>query len=178
MIQQGGRLENVPKRTKYGFTFQRKFPRDKLRSASWRILRYLTMSITLCRLSTSKCLLSRASEGGGPILDERVFQFRACGCPMTSCTLTSGFVSDLFSGLRAVREAGSALCSPVPVFPGTYDPGTYVPRYLCSPVPMFPVPMFPDLLQMCCRAYIIRRPSDRHWNCRAAKRNISQNVKT
>ena len=41
MIQQGGRLENVPKRTKYGFTFQRKFPRDKLRSASWRILRYL-----------------------------------------------------------------------------------------------------------------------------------------
>ena len=43
MIQQGGRLENVPKRTKYGFTFQRKFPRDKLRSASWRILMYLTL---------------------------------------------------------------------------------------------------------------------------------------
>ena len=41
MIQQGGRLENVPKITKYGFTFQRKFPRDKLRSASWRILMYL-----------------------------------------------------------------------------------------------------------------------------------------
>ena len=43
MIQQGGRLENVPKRTKYGFTFQRKFPRDKLRSASWRILMYLSV---------------------------------------------------------------------------------------------------------------------------------------
>ena len=30
-------------------------------------------------------------------------------------------------------QTGSALCSPVPMFPGTY-----VPRYLCSPVPMFP----------------------------------------
>ena len=55
---------------------------------------------------------------------------------------------------------GSALCSPVPMFPGTYVPRTYVPRYLCSPVPMFPgtdvprtyvhrylcspVPMFPE----------------------------------
>ena len=35
------------------------------------------------------------------------------------------------------------LCSPVPMFPGTYVPRTYVPRYLCSPVPMFPEPMFP-----------------------------------
>ena len=26
----------------------------------------------------------------------------------------------------------------VPMFPGTYVPRTYVPRYLCSPVPMFP----------------------------------------
>ena len=37
-------------------------------------------------------------------------------------------------------EVGSALCSPVPMFPGTY-----IPRYLCSPVPMFPgtdVPRF------------------------------------
>ena len=73
------------------------------------------------------------------------------------------------------------LCSPVPMFPGTDVPRTYVPRYLCSPVPMFPEPMFPgtyvpDLLQMCCRAYV-RRPSDRHWNCRAAKRkNVTQNV--
>ena len=54
---------------------------------------------------------------------------------------------------------GSALCSPVPMFPGTdvprsyvpryrcspvpMFPGTYVPRYLCSPVPMVPEPMFP-----------------------------------
>ena len=35
-------------------------------------------------------------------------------------------------------DKGSALCSPVPMFPGTYVPRTYVPRYLCSPVPMFP----------------------------------------
>ena len=34
--------------------------------------------------------------------------------------------------LRPQYKAGSALCSPVPMFPGTY-----VPRYLCSPVPMF-----------------------------------------
>ena len=27
---------------------------------------------------------------------------------------------------------------PVPMFPGTDVPRTYVPRYLCSPVPMFP----------------------------------------
>ena len=35
---------------------------------------------------------------------------------------------------------GSALCSPVPMFPGrpTYVPRTYIPRHLCSPVPMFP----------------------------------------
>ena len=36
---------------------------------------------------------------------------------------------------------GSALCSPVPMFPAI--PGTDVPRYLCSLVPMFPEPMFP-----------------------------------
>ena len=44
-----------------------------------------------------------------------------------------------------VGSTGSALCSPVPMFPGTYVPRTYVPRYLCSPVPMFPgtdVPRF------------------------------------
>ena len=35
------------------------------------------------------------------------------------------------------------LCSPVPMFPVTDVPRTYVPRYLCSPVPMFPEPMFP-----------------------------------
>ena len=76
------------------------------------------------------------------------------------------------------------LCSPVPMFPEPMFPGIYVPRYLCSPnlcspVPMFPgtpnlcspVPMFLDLLQMCCRSYI-HRPSDRHWNCRAAKRSL------
>ena len=38
---------------------------------------------------------------------------------------------------------GSALCSPVPMFPGTDVPRSYVPRYRCSPVPMFPEPMFP-----------------------------------
>ena len=31
-------------------------------------------------------------------------------------------------------DRGSALCSPVPMFPGTDVPGTYVPRYLCSPI--------------------------------------------
>ena len=36
---------------------------------------------------------------------------------------------------------GSALCSPVPMFPGTY-----VPRYLYSPVPMFPGTDVPRLL--------------------------------
>ena len=35
---------------------------------------------------------------------------------------------------------GSALCSPVPMFPGSY-----VPRYLCSLNLCSPVPMFPDL---------------------------------
>ena len=35
-------------------------------------------------------------------------------------------------------QVGSALCSPVPVFPEPMFTGTYVPRYLCSPVPMFP----------------------------------------
>ena len=33
---------------------------------------------------------------------------------------------------------GSALCSPVPMFPEPIFPGTYVPQYLCSLVPMFP----------------------------------------
>ena len=58
--------------------------------------------------------------------------------------------------------SGSALCSPVPMFPSTdfprtnvprfpepMFPGNYVPRYLCSPNLCSPVPMFPDLLQMC-----------------------------
>ena len=81
----------------------------------------------------------------------------------------------LYISLSVCPCLGSALCSPVPMFPGTYVPRTYVPRYLCSPVPMFPgtdvprtyvprylcspnlcspVPMFPDLVQMCCRAYM------------------------
>ena len=102
---------------------------------------------------------------------------------------------------------GSALCSPVPMFPGTYVRRTYVPRYLCSPrprylcspVPMFPEPMFPGTYMfhgtyvprtyvpryLCSPSYckcvvghiIIRKPSDRHLNCRAAKRNISPNIK-
>ena len=46
---------------------------------------------------------------------------------------------------------GSALCSPVPMFPGTYVPRTYVPRYLCSPVPMFPGTDVP-------RTYVPRYP--------------------
>ena len=33
---------------------------------------------------------------------------------------------------------GAYLYFLVPMFPGTYVPRTYVPRYLCSPVPMFP----------------------------------------
>ena len=37
---------------------------------------------------------------------------------------------------ECVHARGSALCSPVPMFPGTYVPRTYVPRYLCSPVPI------------------------------------------
>ena len=35
-------------------------------------------------------------------------------------------------------DRGAALCSPVPMLPGTDVPRTYVPRYRCSPVPMFP----------------------------------------
>ena len=135
--------------------------------------------------------------------------------PVSFTQVTAWLSVKMYTTVRVEHDFwGSALCSPVPMFPGTYVPRTYVPRYLCSPVPMFPepmflgtyvpgylcspvpmfpstyvpryrcspnlcspVPMFPDLLQMCCRAYI-RRPSDRHWNCRAAKRNISQNVKT
>ena len=46
-------------------------------------------------------------------------------------------------GLRVVGRV-AYLCFPVPMFPGTdvprtyMFPGAYVPRYLCSPVPMFP----------------------------------------
>ena len=37
-----------------------------------------------------------------------------------------------------------SVCFPVPMFPGTDVPRTYVPRCLCSPVPICsPVPMFP-----------------------------------
>ena len=44
---------------------------------------------------------------------------------------------------------GAYLCFPVPMFPGTDVPRTYVPRCLCSPVPMFPgtdVPGFCTLI--------------------------------
>ena len=77
-------------------------------------------------------------------------------------------VSTMFPGTYVPRYRCSPnLCSPVPMFPGTY-----VPRYRCSPVPMFP-----DLLQMCCRAYV-RRPSDNEKpNKWTAKRNISPNIK-
>ena len=37
----------------------------------------------------------------------------------------------------------SALCSPAPIFPGSYVPRSYIPRYLCSPVLSSPVPIFP-----------------------------------
>ena len=93
--------------------------------------------------------------------------------PRYLCSPVPMFPEPMFPGTCVPRY----LCSPVPMFPEPMFPGTYVPRYLCSPNLYSPVPMFPDLLQMCCREYI-RRPSDRHWNCRAAKRNISQNVKT
>ena len=43
----------------------------------------------------------------------------------------------LISGVYA-RGRGAYLCFPVPMFPGTDVPRTYVPRCLCSPVPMFP----------------------------------------
>ena len=36
------------------------------------------------------------------------------------------------------HKTGAYLCFPVPMFPGTDVPRTYVPRCLCSPVPMFP----------------------------------------
>ena len=38
----------------------------------------------------------------------------------------------------AAPTTGAYLCFPVPMFPGTDVPRTYVPRCLCSPVPMFP----------------------------------------
>ena len=41
---------------------------------------------------------------------------------------------------------GAYLCFPVPMFPGTDVPRTYVPRCLCSPVPMFPGTDVPWLL--------------------------------
>ena len=54
------------------------------------------------------------------------------------------------SPMFAHFQGGSALCSPVPMFPGTDVPRTYVPRYRCSPVPSYvprylcsPKPMFP-----------------------------------
>ena len=93
--------------------------------------------------------------------------------PRYLCSPVPMFPEPMFPGTYVPRY----LCSPVPMFPEPMLPGTYVPQYLCSPNLCSPVPMFPDLLRMCCRAYI-RRPSDRHWNCRAAKRNISRNVKT
>ena len=37
-----------------------------------------------------------------------------------------------------MENRGAYLCFPVPMFPGTDVPRTYVPRYRCSPVPMFP----------------------------------------
>ena len=62
------------------------------------------------------------------------------------CKLTILHVNRILSELLfSPFSQGSALCSPVPMFPGTYVPRTYVSRYLCSPVPMFPgtdVPRF------------------------------------
>ena len=55
-----------------------------------------------------------------------------------NCVLPLSFFASYFFCLSISR--GSALCSPVPMFPGTY-----VPRFLCSAVPMFPdtdVPRF------------------------------------
>ena len=46
---------------------------------------------------------------------------------------------------RKLPGRGAYLCFPVPMFPGTDVPRTYVPQCLCSPVPMFPgtdVPRF------------------------------------
>ena len=40
-----------------------------------------------------------------------------------------------------IIDRGSALCSPGPMFPGTY-----VPRVLCSPGPMFPGSYVPRVL--------------------------------
>ena len=65
---------------------------------------------------------------------------------MTLCSITLGLLSKYrTTGIGPtnryqtayVPRTGSALCSPVPMFPGTDVPRTYVPRYLCSPVPMF-----------------------------------------
>ena len=45
-----------------------------------------------------------------------------------------------FPGLKLTLFLGSALCSPVPMFPRTDVPRTYVPRYRCVPgtyVPRF-----------------------------------------
>ena len=44
---------------------------------------------------------------------------------------------------KCILKTGAYLCSPVPMFPGTDVPRTYVPRYLCSRYLCSPVPMFP-----------------------------------
>ena len=56
----------------------------------------------------------------------------------------TNFVIEMTLGAccNSALGAGSALCSPVPMFPEPIFPGSYsrvyVPRYLGSPVPMFP----------------------------------------
>ena len=58
-----------------------------------------------------------------------------------------GSVTD-FSSV-SIGSRGAYLCFPVPMFPGTDVPRTYVPRCLCSPVSMFPgtdVPRFCTLI--------------------------------
>ncbi len=48
------------------------------------------------------------------------------------------YLPELGGQLPPLTPRPVRLCSPVPMFPGTYVPRTYVPQYLCSPVPMFP----------------------------------------
>ena len=62
-------------------------------------------------------------------------------------SVTRGWMGVQFLGKKhyVTLEWGAYLCFPVPMFPGTDVPRTYVPRCLCSPVPMFPgtdVPRF------------------------------------
>ena len=45
--------------------------------------------------------------------------------------------------MSSTPTTGSALCSPAPIFPGSYVPRSYIPRHLCSPVLSSPVPIFP-----------------------------------